>query len=300
MATLSILLLCWNHARFLPRAVESLVAQTSRDFDIVFLDNASTDGSAQLAETLLSKTGIPFRSVRNATPQGISANFNELLRLSSGELVAPLSTDDWYDPAYVEMMVEAAAASPGAGWLSCLGWREYEDSGNRIAIDPATLSLTKPVAETILAGEEPFFFVGCCYRRAALDTVGGWDEAMPIEDRDLFYRLGKRFEHVNVLQPLVHYRMHGTAVSANQQYMIDGWEKFYAKHKADFTPRRLRQQRAEMYRRAAAVMVDQMNLDEARRELMHSAKLHPLSIRLVRTFAYWITRAISVSMLARP
>ena len=109
-SSLTVLLLCWNHENYIEQCIDALMAQTSQDFDIIFLDNVSSDGSAVLAARLLAKSGIPYRILTNDRPQTISANLNRMLGEAKGKLISFLSTDDWFAPRYVQAMTEAARA----------------------------------------------------------------------------------------------------------------------------------------------------------------------------------------------
>ena len=287
----SILLLCWNHARFLETCIESLARQKA-GAEIVFLDNGSSDGSVELARDLFSRFGLTAKMLRNDAPQSIPANLNRLIKESSGAIVAPLSTDDWYAPDYVEALIDAAVAHPDAGWFSCSGWLYFDDSGTSKPVNETQFVTDRPVGEVILDGKEPHFFVGCAYRRSALDAVGGWDEGQLIEDRDLFLRLSEQFEHHRIGRRLVHYRQSSAAASANPAFMLKGWDLFFTKHEARFG-KALGEQRAEMYRSYAALSVDRREFRQASALLLKSLRLRPAAGKTYRTAGYMIRRAAS-------
>ena len=284
-AKLSILLLCWNHAQFLEQCIGSLARQGSPGAEIIFLDNASSDESFELARSLFERFGLTATMIRNAEPRSIPANLNYLLGASSGAIVAPLSTDDWYDAAYVETLLAAAADDPAAGWFSCSGWLFFDDDQTEKPVEEAQFVTDRPVADVILDGGEPHFFVGCAYRRSALDAVGGWDEGQLIEDRDLFLRLAQHFTHHRIARRLVHYRRTSSAASANAAFMLEGWERFFAKHEARFGPR-LTARRAETYRAYAALLTDQGQKLAALVAMKHSLTLRPFTALSWRTLAY--------------
>lgn len=282
---LSILLLCWNHAHFLEQCIESIARQGAQDFEIVFLDNVSSDGSFDLAQALFARFGLTATMIRNEQPQSIPANFNRLLEASRCAIIAPLSTDDWYDEAYVTTLLTAAADAPEAGWFSCSGWLFFEDDQTVVPVDEAQFVIDRPIDEVILDGREPHFFVGCAYRRTALGAIGGWDESQLIEDRDLFLRLSQRFSHHRIARRLVHYRRSSAAASANAAFMLEGWELFFAKHAALFGSR-LTARRAETYRAYAALLTDQGQLGAACAAIMRALRLRPLVALNWRTLGY--------------
>ena len=289
-APVSVLLLCWNHARFLESCIASVAAQ-EEEVEIVFLDNASTDGSYKLAGELFDRFGLRATMLRNQQPASIPVNFNALLAASSAPLVSMLSTDDWYEPGYVGALREAAAADPDAGWFSCGGWLYFDAEHRSEPVDEARFVTAPPVGEVILDGKEPHFFVGCAYRRTALEAVGGWDEDQLIEDRDLFLRLSQRFTHHRIARRLVHYRRGSMTASANAGFMVEGWERFLAKHSALFG-KALVERRAEMYRSYAALAVDGGELRRARGLIGKALRLRPAKFDSWRTLFYLVRSAV--------
>lgn len=282
--TISLLLLCWNHAKFLATCIES-VAKQQPGAEIVFLDNASTDGSFELAQSLFDRFGLTAKMIRNEQPQSIPANCNRLLAASNGAIVAPLSTDDWFEATYVESVMQAAVDAPEAGWFSCSGWLYYDAEQKDVPVDDSQFVTDRSTFEMILDGDLPHFVVGCAYRRSALEAVGGWDEGQMIEDRDLFLRLSQSFTHHRTTQRLVHYRRNSMSASADGVFMLNGWDLFFAKH-AKLFGQRLSTRRAETYRAYAAMLIDQGRFGAALSALGRSLRLRPVSPLNWRTLAY--------------
>ena len=283
------MLLCWNHASYLEQCIGALALQERDGVEILFLDNASSDGSPELARQLFKRHGLDATFLQNEVPQGISANFNRLLGSASGELVAVLSTDDWYEPGYIHAMRRAAVDEPAAGWFACGGYHAFEDSGERRPVDDRGFR-SGEVLGALLDGEDPFFFVGCCYRRSALELVGGWDEELPIEDRDLFLRLAQHHPVKTLPDRLVNYRRASSTASANPEYMARGFDAFFAKHRPAFG-RSWRRCYAAALRGPAVIAIDQGKLDLARSILRRAFSLAPFNPQLWRTAFYWLRRS---------
>lgn len=285
---LSVLLLCWRHRAYLDQCIHSLVQQTQSEFEIVFLDNASDDGSFEQAEALFAGYGLQATMVRNGEPKGISHNLNRLLEASTGDLIAPLSTDDWYAPGYVAAMVESARSNPAAGWFASRGWLYFDETG-RTELAPVEAA-SDDVLHELLQGRSPFFFVGCCYRREALLSVGGWDERQLVEDRDLFVRLAARYPLARLAEPLATYRRSVQAASANPDFMARGWEAFFAKH-AGLFGNDLRRRKAELFGGTAAIAVDQQRFGLASRLLVKALLSRPAHAPAWRTLGYLLRSA---------
>ena len=284
--SLSILLLCWNHRAYIGQCIEALAGQSDRDFEIVLLDNGSSDGSIEEARALFDRHGLKARIIVNEAPRSIPANLNKLLANSAGSVVGFLSTDDYHAPNYVARMRAAAAAHPEAGWFSCGGWHLQQETGELTEIPASRLQSRAEIRDALLSGRAPFFFVGLCYRRNALESVGGWDEDIPIEDADLFFRLSGTFPHVAVDEPLVTYRKHAGGASSDPAYMIDALEKFYAKHRGAFSSAQLRQRRSDMLRSYAALHADRGESAAAIRAAFRALVLQPGKLINWRTMAY--------------
>jgi glycosyltransferase involved in cell wall biosynthesis len=103
----------YNGARFLPETLQSLRAQSLPEFKLVVLDDASTDGSAALAESL----GVHVE--RNAQRLGLAANWNHALALCTTEYLVIAHQDDLYEPAFLATMLETIEAHPRAIAAHC-------------------------------------------------------------------------------------------------------------------------------------------------------------------------------------
>lgn len=298
MSRFSIHLLCWNHARYLSAAIGSLANQTARDFEVVFLDNRSSDGSPAIAARLFKEFQLPHQIIVNDVPNNIAANINRMFLASSAPLTSSLSCDDWYAPRYVEAMLEAADEHPDAGLFYAGGFIYHEESGKLEPVN-SDKHLSGDLFLPLMRRQDPMFFVGTCVRRAAYEAVGGFDETLQIEDLDFFVRLARRFPIQRVDEPLVCYRRSAGAISSNIAWMVKGWEQFHAKHE-DAEGIDMNWWMAETYRAYAAVAVDQGDHAAARGLLRSSLRRRPLSLETWRTAAYLLRRALRPASTSRP
>ena len=283
-------LLCWNHEVYLGTIIDSLAAQTRSDFEVVFLDNASTDGSAKLATKLLQGSGLEHTIMVNDRPAGIGTNVNRLFAASRGALASSISADDWYAPRYVAAMLEAADASRDAGLFYAGGFIYHEATGELQPVDTQR-HLSGDLYLPLLQRRDPMFFVGTCVRRDAFEAVGGFDEGLQVEDLDFFVRLARRYPIQRVDEPLVYYRRSAGAVSSNIRWMVQGWEQFHAKH-GGAEGADMRWWMAETYRTYAAAAIDGRQFALARQLLLRSLRLRPLSPHAWRTAAYLLRRGL--------
>lgn len=97
MGRVSVVLVTWNSAPFLRRCLDGLARQTHRDVELIAVDNASTDDSAELTAP----------KIRNATNRGFSAAVNQALAIATGEFVLLLNPDCFLEPTYIEEALRA-------------------------------------------------------------------------------------------------------------------------------------------------------------------------------------------------
>ena len=116
----------YNGAATIGRAIESVLAQDYPSLELVISDNASTDETAALCQTYAA-TDTRVRFLRHETNKGPAENFAEVLRKSRGEFFMWLGDDDWLDPSYVRLCVEALRADSALSLVA--GGARYYQSG---------------------------------------------------------------------------------------------------------------------------------------------------------------------------
>lgn len=102
-----------NGERFLPRALESILAQDLADLEIVVCDNQSTDGTVEIGEEF-ARRDRRVRFIRNSENVGQIANFNRVLELARGTYFRWIGADDYLDPTYASQCVAALEADRDA------------------------------------------------------------------------------------------------------------------------------------------------------------------------------------------
>ena len=119
MSKLSVNLVTWNGEMYLPYLFRSLREQTYQDWELVVIDNASTDETVSILEKELTTILVPHRLIKNLTNTGFAGGHNQGLRESHGEYALMLNQDVFLDPTCLEKLVlamdsqaEAAAVTP--------------------------------------------------------------------------------------------------------------------------------------------------------------------------------------------
>jgi GT2 family glycosyltransferase len=179
---LSVVIPNWNGKRFLEECIDSLKAQTFRNFETILVDNGSTDGSAQFIE---DKYGAFVRTIRLAKNLGFTGGNNVGIRAAKGEFIVLLNNDTWTDPRWLEELVKTTEVDPCIGmWGSKIYSYDKRDQieavGELIYRDGLCRSKGQfePDRGQYERMEEILFPPGCgaMYRKRVFDEVGLFDE----------------------------------------------------------------------------------------------------------------------------
>lgn len=136
MPALSIGLPVFNGERYLESALDSLLGQTFRDFELIVCDNASTDRTPAIVETA-ARRDPRVHLVRNNVNIGAAPNWNRVFQLSAAPLFKWAAHDDLHAPTYLERCLDALRADPGIV-LCHTRTRLVDEAGVELARDAAT------------------------------------------------------------------------------------------------------------------------------------------------------------------
>ena len=200
---ITVLMPVYNGSPYLPDAIESILAQTFFNFELVAIDDASTDRSAAILAAYGEKDGR-IRFFRNDENQGLIATLNRGLDLARGEYVARMDQDDVSLPQRLERQIAFMENHPDVGvcgtWVRTMGERD-ETWAYPSGSDEIKCSF---VFESVLAHPSAML------RRSHFGAGGfRYDEGFShAEDYALWARCAKVMEFANIPEVLVEYRIH--------------------------------------------------------------------------------------------
>ena len=197
-AKVSVIIPVYNRPEAVCRAIESVLTQTCQDFEVVVVDDASTDATPAVVEACADPRVTLIRHERN---RGGSAARNTGIQASSAPYVAFLDSDDEWLPHKLERQLavfEGAANRVGLVYAGVE--RVYEDGVVSRDHPRSERDLTRALLLENVIGETSVGMV----RRRVLDETGGFDESLPsCQDLDLWLRISERFDCVAVPEVLV-------------------------------------------------------------------------------------------------
>ena len=211
-ARVSILIPVYNCAPFIAEAVESLLAQSYQDFEIIVVDDGSTDETAQILRR------YPRVQYFSQPHSGISAARNLALNKARGELIAFLDGDDLWKPEKLQMQVSYLDEHPSCQIIFCR-YRNFTD------IPEEKLTLKE---KRLLHTEIPLFLAGACMRKELFNQYGHFNTQYPYaEDTEWIARLKiARADISHRLEtPLYLRRVHGKNITLTHNDM--GLNEYY-------------------------------------------------------------------------
>ncbi|HEX3685178.1 MAG TPA: glycosyltransferase [Bryobacteraceae bacterium] len=209
MLAVSVVMPVFNAARFLGEAVESILAQSFEEFELIAADDGSTDESAEILERY-ARDDRRLRVFRCAH-EGLPAILNFGCAQAEGKYIARMDADDIALPSRFERQIEFLDKHPRVAILGT----QLE----RIREDGTSMGFTNhPLEHAQIAANMQKF---CCIhhptvmmRTETVRALGGYREAFHgAEDHDLWLRAAEQFELANLPDVLLRYRLHTEAVS---------------------------------------------------------------------------------------
>lgn len=200
----SIVMPCYNAEAHLPKSIGSVLAQTFKAWELIAVDDGSTDNTRSWLQNQTDERIRTFSQIN----KGVSAARNAGLTHCTGDYTAFLDADDTWSPDFLQSMVSVLDENPDAVLAYC-GWQNLGIAGSRGEpfIPPDYQDSTKTLA--LLEGcRWPIH--ACLTRRSTIEAVGGFDPRLKIgEDYLLWMEVAARGRIIRVPNVLAFYHHHG-------------------------------------------------------------------------------------------
>jgi glycosyltransferase involved in cell wall biosynthesis len=228
MSQVSVIIPSYNQVRFVASTVESVLAQTYPNVEIIVVDDGSTDNTREVLAAFSENIRYIYQENR-----GLAGARNTGFLASHGDYLLFLDSDDLIHPDKLGLHVALLEAEPDFS-LVYSAWQQINEDGTQVLGEVRPNKQGHLLKE--LLGRSFFFFASAAVvRRECLEQVGLFDESLRWgEDADMWLRLaraGYAFGYLD--QPLLQYRIHANSMTANvSPKQVQGWlavlEKFFA------------------------------------------------------------------------
>ncbi len=280
----SIVIPNYNHGDYLSQAIESALAQTYPQVEVIVVDDGSTDHSAQV----LARYADRVRCIHQENA-GLSAARNTGLDLARGDYVALLDADDMLEPDYLQTLVPILEKDPGLGGVYC-GYRFVDQHGRPLPEVQSRVVPSTAFYDALLGGN---FLVpeSMLLRRRCYQEAGPFDTALTAcEDWDMWLRVARREQVVGTSRVLSRHRVLSGSMSSDPARMIRNRLQVLAKHlgppptEVTAQNRAIRRAYGKAYLSAAVEHLQGGDRSGAVAYLAQMARLYPEGFEEVGTF----------------
>ena len=229
-ARVSVIIATYNFGKYLPEAMESVFRQTFQDWELIVVDDGSTDKTSEIVRPYLSNNRVRYIFQRN---KGLPAARNTGIKAASGEYIQFLDADDLIHNEKLEMQSRYLDHKKDVDVIFSDHYL-FKDEEPEVLIKPPPWKSNKDIKAEMLRGN--FIVVNSpLTRRKAIDGVGGFDETLTsTEDWDLWLRMllsGVVFARLN--GGLTFVRVHRRRMTGNRLNMYSGRYRVIKKNLGD-------------------------------------------------------------------
>lgn len=199
----SVIIPLFNKAPFIKKTLESVISQTFRDFEIVVVDDGSTDESANIADGILKDCGCEHKLIHQINT-GVSTARNNGIAAANGEYVCFLDADDWWETTFMEEMDKLISEYPDAG-LYCTNYYYVHNGKSTVKLDIPSgyFKYCKEYARTLCMSASSS---SSCISKDILNEMGGFKPHLKLgEDFDLWIRIALKYGTAILNKPLVYF-----------------------------------------------------------------------------------------------
>ncbi|MBI4309661.1 MAG: glycosyltransferase family 2 protein [Candidatus Omnitrophica bacterium] len=230
-AIVSVVISTYNRRDKLKRAVTSALNQTVQEFELIVVDNASTDATEEMVKSIKDPR---LRYIKHETNKGGPAARNTGIRAAQAPLIALLDDDDEWFAQKLEKQVQRIKQAPDKTGLVYAGTEIYDEHKRHVQ------QVNRPryrgnvyhrlLLSTILGSVSSVLI-----KRECFDKAGLFDEQLTsCQDWDMWLRIAQYFEFDFVDETLARINMHGEQISTNFAALIPGRSRMVAKHEQEF------------------------------------------------------------------
>lgn len=203
----SVIITAHNYGKFLPEALDSVVNQNYNDFEIIVVNDGSTDNTKEVLSHYQEYNHLAVITLEGV---GLASACNLGIKQSVGSYIIRLDADDYFDENILLVESVYLDNNPNIGMVFC---------------DYHTVDIHSDIIDTIRRAklndevellDRPALAAGAMYRRKCYDSIDGYNEKIRYqEDYDFWIKFIEKFQIRNVSLPLMYYRQHGKNMSRN-------------------------------------------------------------------------------------
>lgn len=292
--SVSVVIATYNRARFLPETIESVLQQRFRDFELIVVDDGSTDETRQVLQSYGDQIRFFYQENR-----GPSAARNLGIRYARGTWIAIQDSDDLCTPDHLELLFHFADKNPNCGMVFANGSYLGGPQHHRETIIPGDKSrrlARQGVRLVDFFDKSVVRLQAALVSKKCLEAIGGLDEELRIcMDLDLAFRIIMCYPVAYLDQVVFLYRRHEGNIGGNQELrllenirVIEKLVREFPQAKEMLGRGRIAKRTAYRYYRLAKGRWKRGDKLEAREALQRALELRPLALKYRLYWLRWI------------
>jgi hypothetical protein len=209
---ISVIIPTYNRCDLVQQAIDSVLAQTYQDFELIVIDDGSTDGTGDILKVRYGEKIIYVRQENKGGP--VARNLG--LSIAKGKYIAFLDSDDLWTPEKLARQVPILESNPEVAVVACQAWiiDGKDQKLSEIPLGINTLPSDFTVENLLMFNRIPAGSSTCLVRRSVLDQVGGFSQDIRFgAEWDLWLRIAQDAKLLIVPEPLDFYRKHRQTLS---------------------------------------------------------------------------------------
>tara|TARA_B110001452_G_scaffold140046_1_gene116389 strand:+ start:14029 stop:15390 length:1362 start_codon:yes stop_codon:yes gene_type:complete len=207
-----------NYEKYLNKSINSVLKQTYTNYELIIIDDGSTDGSKKLIKKYEHLENIKIIFQKN---KGLNISNNIALKLSRGDYITRLDADDWLNENFLQVLVNELKKDPRIGIIFC----NYFLVNNKGIIQSQFLRHDFKKVKIL---DQPAHGACSLINTKCLKLIGGYDEKFKSQDGvDIWIRLIQKYKVKNINLPLFYYRQHGKNLTKNTRKLYHSRDKIF-------------------------------------------------------------------------
>ena len=272
----SIIIPTYNCARLIGRAIESVLNQTYRDFELIIVDDSSTDNTEKIIKKF-QEQDKRVKYIRHEKNRGGSAARNTGIKNAKGEYIAFQDSDDEWLPEKLKKQMEVFKNTSSKVGVVYTGFWRIKDNKKTYIPQSWVKQKDDNIYFELLKGN----FVGTptiLIKKKCFKKVGIFDEKLPrLQDWELVIRLSKYYDFKCIDEPLLISYYTTDSISANHKALIEALELILTKHYKNFN--NYKEILSRHYFDLGRILYLDGNLINGRRYFIKAIKKYPLNIK---------------------
>jgi glycosyltransferase involved in cell wall biosynthesis len=209
-----------NYGQFIEQAIQSVLRQTMTDYELIIIDDGSTDNSREIIKHYAEHDRVTIIFQRN---KGLNVTNNIALRQARGRYIVRLDADDYLDENALSVLSMSLEQNPDIG-LVFPDYYLVDEEGNILEV------VRRHNFEEVTLLDQPAHGACTLFRRQCLLELSGYDESFRCQDGyELWTRFIKRYRVKNVNLPLFYYRQHPRSLTRDEENILETRERILEK-----------------------------------------------------------------------